>query len=243
MKRGGSYGYDQHITIFSPDGRLFQVEYALKAAQNKNSICILTKNKNSICCMMHINKINENTLDSVFKIYPLSNFICTFHSGFLGDIRMKFKEIKEESLKYFQKFQSPISIDFLAKKISDRNQTFTQYAYMRPLAVRTVILGMDKETGPQIIRCEPSGLCSSHEICAIGEKENLLDSWISHNATDNLKKSNNSLESAKTAFWILQKILGYKPRKDELHVIILTKKKSPFYKLNSREKEIILKGA
>ncbi|ABW98309.1 prsA1 (nucleomorph) [Hemiselmis andersenii] len=242
MKRGGSFGYDQHITIFSPDGKLFQVEYAFRATQNKNSTCIITKNKDTVSLVMFRNKKNENSLNPVFKFFALNNFIGTFHSGFQSDIQMKFKEITEESVKYFQKFKSPISMDFLAKKISDMNQTFTQYAYMRPLAVRTVILGIDQESGPQIFKCEPSGFCSSHEICAIGEKESFLDPWILNNATQKLKKSYNFFHSTKAALWILQKILRYKLIQEEIEVIIFSKEKNPYRKLNPREKELILRN-
>jgi len=55
MKRGGSYGYDQHITIFSPDGKLFQVEYAFRATQSKNLTCIITKNKNTVSAVIFRN--------------------------------------------------------------------------------------------------------------------------------------------------------------------------------------------
>mmetsp|Transcript_23654 Transcript_23654/g.59889 ORF Transcript_23654/g.59889 Transcript_23654/m.59889 type:complete len:244 (-) Transcript_23654:2311-3042(-) len=242
MKRGGSFGYDQHITIFSPDGRLFQVEYAFRATQNKNSTCIITKNKDSVSLVMFRNKKNENSLTPVFKIFSLNNFYGSFHSGLQGDIEMKFKEITHESIKYFQKFKNPISMDFLAKKISDTNQTFTQYAYMRPLAVRTVILGIDQESGPQIFKCEPSGLCSSHEICAIGEKENFLDHWAINNAAQKLKKSYTFFQSTKAAIWILQKILRGKLNQEEIEVIVFSKEKNPYRKLNPREKELILRN-
>jgi len=237
MKRGGSYGYDQHITIFSPDGKLFQVEYAFRATQSKNLTCIITKNKNTVSAVIFRNPKNENSLNPIFKMFALNNFVGTFHFGLAGDIQMKFKEITEESVKYLQKFKNPISMEYLAKKISDTNQIFTQYAYMRPLAVRTVILGIDKENGPQIFKCEPSGFCSSHEICAIGENETFLDPWIINNVAKKLKNSYTFFHATKAAVWILQKILRCKVNQEEIEVVIFSKEKNPYRKLNSKEKE------
>mmetsp|Transcript_40809 Transcript_40809/g.79905 ORF Transcript_40809/g.79905 Transcript_40809/m.79905 type:complete len:244 (+) Transcript_40809:712-1443(+) len=242
MKRGGSFGYDRHVTLFSPDGRLFQVEYAFKATQNQHSICIVTKNRDTVSAVIFRKKKKENNLSPGFKIFPINNFVGSIHSGFFGDIQMKFKEINEESIKYFQKYKQAIPIDYLAKKISDTNQIFTQYAYMRPLAVRTLLIGMDKENGPQIYKCEPSGFCSSHEVCAFGENENFLKPWIIKKASKQLKKSYSFFYATTIAIWILQKIFSCAVSHEEIEVIIFSKEKNPYYRLNQKEKELLLKN-
>jgi 20S proteasome subunit alpha 1 len=147
MSRGGSMGFDRHITIFSPEGRLFQVEYASKATKLSCSTCIAVKNIDTVCAViLNKKKGGKHQSQSNFKIFSLSEFMGCIYNGLNGDIQMKIQETIIESTDFFEKFNYKIPMDYLIKRISDRNQFFTQYAYMRPLGVKMLIMGYLKFT-------------------------------------------------------------------------------------------------
>ena len=244
MVRGGSYGYDQHITIFSPEGRLFQVEYAHRASKLTDSTCIISKNANSVVAIVfRKKKTYQKGTYSEFQIFPITNLFGCVYSGFPGDIQMKIQELTKEYTKYFEKYQQSIPLDYIAKRISDTNQVFTQYAYMRPLATTMVIMGIDEEIGPQIFKCEPSGYCSSHNVCAIGEKASLVNSQIIKKVTKKLKKAISYLNACSITTSILIKILNYEVKPDDIDIIISSREKLSFYRLNKKEKEEVLSYA
>jgi len=244
MKRGGSAGYDRHITVFSPEGRLYQVEYAKKASKNMKSSSLVLKNKNSILALiMKKNNKNKKRLGADFKIFPLTDFSSCIFAGFLGDIDMKIHEITKESVRFFQRYNQLIPMDSLANHLSDSNQIFTQYAYTRPLAVCTLIIGIDEETGPQIYKCEPSGKCSSHFICALGEKESLLDPKMTYKITQKLKNSFSIGSSIDTAMSIIKNLFCYDIRSMSVEILTSVQGESSLRKLTKKEIDYFIENS
>lgn len=240
MKRGGSFGYDQHITIFSPDGRLFQLEYATKASKNINSTAIILKNKNSIIlAMIKKNIDNQNSTNSGFKIFPMTNLMGCIFAGFSSDIEMKIREITRESIDFFQKYKQIIPVDILSQRVSESSQIFTQYAFMRPLVVRTVFMAIDDEIGPQILKCEPSGRCSSHFFCLMGEKENFLNSKTISQLNKKLKNSFSPSSSIQVALGILKNLFNHNFKVTDLDMVLLNKETYSFRRLSQKEKEFL----
>jgi 20S proteasome subunit alpha 1 len=241
MSRGGSMGFDRHITIFSPEGRLFQVEYASKATKLSCSTCIAVKNIDTVCAViLNKKKGGKHQSQSNFKIFSLSEFMGCIYNGLNGDIQMKIQETIIESTDFFEKFNYKIPMDYLIKRISDRNQFFTQYAYMRPLGVKMLIMGIDEEMGPQLFKNEPSGFFSSYQICAIGEKENFLSSYLIKRIETKLKNLTSYIKTVSYILSIFKNFLEFDIKTEDIEIVISVKKKSIFRLLDPLEIETIL---
>ncbi|CAM6094628.1 unnamed protein product [Calypogeia fissa] len=141
MSRGTGVGYDRHITIFSPEGRLFQVEYAFKAVKAAGITSIGVRGKDSVCVVTQ-------------KKVP---FIGLLGTGMTADARSLVQDARQEAAEFKFKLGYEIPVDYLAKRLADKSQVYTQHAYMRPLGVAAMVLGIDDELGPKLYKCDPAG--------------------------------------------------------------------------------------
>eukprot|EP00854_Cymbomonas_tetramitiformis_P028361 gene28361-35145_t len=141
MSRGSGAGYDHHITVFSPEGRLFQVEYAFKAVKAAGFTSIGVRGKDSVCVVTQ-KKIPDKLIDpsSVTRLFKITKFIGILVTGMMGNI-------------------------------ADQAQVYTQHAYMRPLGVASILFAIDEELGPQLFKTDPAGYYVGYKATAAGAKE------------------------------------------------------------------------
>lgn len=130
--------YDRHITIFSPDGNLFQVEYALKAVKNSSLTAVGVKGVNAACVAVQRKAAQQQLqqdklLDKSYisYLYPLSNRIGSSLIGIQGDCRSMAYRARYEASEFAYKFGYEIPPRALADRIGELNQVYTQFAYMR----------------------------------------------------------------------------------------------------------------
>ena len=226
MRRGNSVSFDRHVTVFSREGRLLQVEYSFKASTNFSPTSIGAKGIDTVCGIIdckHIEFLYDRfLLPDYFFINENIGCIC---SGYPSDILMFHNYLIDESSIYFDKFKQNIPVEYLVKKISQKVQARTQYAYTRPLGIKIIILGIDSDLGPKLYKLDSSGYSNSHLSCAIGEKENEINNYI-------LKKSKFYVSNILSHFMtitntilLLQKVLKYDIKATDLKLIICTTKK------------------
>jgi 20S proteasome subunit alpha 1 len=171
MEKISRFFYDKNINSFSPEGRLYQVEYAIKGSDVTGSTCIVTKGLNTVCLVEEKKEGLVNTTSQVDSIsYKLSNYIGCVCSGVAGDLKNQVSEIVQEFCNHYEKNGFEISIEQLANSIAIKTQILTQQSFSRLPAIKTIFFGIDRETGPLIIKMDPTGYFSSHSFCAIGEK-------------------------------------------------------------------------
>jgi 20S proteasome subunit alpha 1 len=154
----------------------------------------------------HISIIDENI-----------GCIC---SGYSSDVIMYRNYLIDEASNYFRKFKQNISIEYLTKKISEKNQTRTQYAFTRPLGIKTILLGIDNELGPKLYKIDPSGYSNSHLICAIGEKENEINNYILKKSKFYISTKISHFITVTNTVLLLQKVLKYDIKATDLKIII-----------------------
>ncbi|PGH06564.1 hypothetical protein AJ79_06503 [Helicocarpus griseus UAMH5409] len=168
----GSAGYDRHITIFSDQGRLYQVEYAFKAITAANITSLGVKGKN--CAVVLSQKkvpdklIEPSSVTHVFQISPSVGCVMT---GSIADARASVMRAQSEAAEFRYKFGYEMPCDVLAKRLANINQVYTQRAYMRPLGVAITLISVDSEFGPQLYKCDPAGYYVGYRATASGPKQ------------------------------------------------------------------------
>ena len=167
--------YDRAITVFSPDGRLFQVEYA-RAAVRRGSTTIGIKFKDGVVLIAD-KRIKSKLIDpkGMEKIYIVDDHIGCATSGLVADARVLVDYARLiaqiERVTYGEK----IGVEQLSKRISDYKQQYTQYGGVRPFGASLLIAGID-DKGAHLIETEPSGAVMGYKAdCIGGGRETVME--------------------------------------------------------------------
>lgn len=159
-------GYDRTIAVFSPDGRLFQVEYA-KEAVKKGSTCLGIVFKDGILLATIRPSTALMVPESVEKIFQIDDHLGAVASGYLADARVLSNQARVKAQVHKITYEEPIDVWGAAKVIGDRMQVSTIYAGLRPFGVSFLIGGVDR-TGPHLIETDPSGMLYEWKANALG---------------------------------------------------------------------------
>ena len=148
--------YDRASTIFSPDGRLFQVEYAREAVK-RGTTTIGLKYRDGVVLIVD-KRISSHLIepDSIEKIFQIDDYIGCATSGLVADARALVDRARIDAQINKITYGEKIPVKTLVKRISDFKQTYTQYGGVRPFGVVLLIAGVD-ETGPCLFATDPSG--------------------------------------------------------------------------------------
>ncbi len=162
----GKMGYDRAIVTFSPEGRLFQVEYAREAVKRgSTSVAVTFSNGIVLVAARPIDKLSvENSVNE--KIQQIDEHIGIVSSGLLGDARIIIDKARVKSQIHKITYDEKIDTPALAKYISDLKQMHTQYAGLRPMGVSFLIVGMDEK--PVMFETDPGGSMFEWKAQAIG---------------------------------------------------------------------------
>jgi len=147
--------YDRAITVFSPDGRLFQVEYAMELVNRGATIL-------GIQCREGVVLGAEETVDpleeaeSSWKIFKLDNHIGAAIVGLSSDARVLIDNARVYAQSNKLTYDEPIDVEVVTKRICDIKQLYTQHAGVRPFGISMIFAGVDK-TGNHVFGTHPSG--------------------------------------------------------------------------------------
>ncbi|AQZ17106.1 SCL1 (YGL011C) [Zygosaccharomyces parabailii] len=182
-------GYDRHITIFSPEGRLYQVEYAFKAT-NQTSINSLAVRGKNCSVIISQKKVPDKLLDpsTVSYIFRISRTIGMVANGPIPDGRNAALRAKAEAAEFKYKYGYEMPCDVLAKRMANLSQIYTQRAYMRPLGVIQTYIAVDEELGPSIYKSDPAGYFVGYKATATGPKQQEITTRLENyfkNTTEN----------------------------------------------------------
>lgn len=159
-------GYDRTIAVFSPDGRLFQVEYA-KEAVKKGTTSLGLVFKGGVILATVKQVMDLVVPETIEKLFKLDDHLGTVAAGLLADARVLVSQLRVKSQIHKITYEEPIDVWSLSKTLGDRMQFSTLYAGLRPFGVSFLIGGVDS-TGSHLIESDPSGMLFEWRAYAIG---------------------------------------------------------------------------
>jgi len=165
--------YDRAITVFSPDGRLFQVEYAREAVK-RGSTTVGIKFKDGVILMVD-KKLSSRLVEakSHEKIFKIDSQIGCATSGLVADARSLVDRARIEAQVNKITYDEEIYVETLVKKICDFKQTYTQYGGVRPFGTALLIGGVDTR-GIHLFETDPSGALMAYHAGSIGSGRNVV---------------------------------------------------------------------
>ena len=167
MMNNNQAAYDRAITVFSPDGRLYQVEYAREAVK-RGTTAVGIKCREGVVLIVD-KRINSRLLEanSIEKIFRIDEHIGVASSGLVGDARALVDRARVEAQINRITYDEPIDVETLAKKLGDHMQTYTQFGGARPYGTALLITGMsDGEF--RLFETDPSGTLLEYKATGIG---------------------------------------------------------------------------
>lgn len=172
--------YDRAITIFSPDGRIYQVEYAFEAVR-RGWTTIGMKTRNVALVAAEKRKISPLADErAIQKILKIDEHIGASYAGMAGDGRILVNYAIQQALIHRFYYDEPIPVEYLTRLICDIKQMYTQHAGVRPFGVAMLIVGVD-DNGTHLYMTEPSGRYLSYYATAIGEKSAAAQEFLEKN--------------------------------------------------------------
>lgn len=177
--------YDRAITVFSPDGRLFQVEYAREAVK-KGTTAIGLVYKSGV--MLAIAKDIKSKLlrgESIEKIFKIDDHIGAATSGLVADARRLIDYARETAQEERFIYNSPIDVELLTRRICDLKQVYTQWGGARPFGAALLLTGID-DTGMRLFETDPSGAMQEWSAVAIGAKKQEADKILEKEYQENI---------------------------------------------------------
>ena len=223
-------GYDRTSAMFSPDGRLLQVEYAKKTVkQGTSALGMVCKDG---VLLLADKRINEKLIihSSVEKIFQIDEHIGATASGILSDGRILIERAQLMAQQHRITFDEPVDVISLVKDICDLKQFYTQVGGARPFGISLLFAGISAGK-PELYMTDPTGIFFAYKATAMGEGETELKDMLEKQYKDNITIE----EGLKLAIRALKKVLGKEFDIERIDGAYITLKDKKFTKL-SRDK-------
>jgi len=228
-------GYDRTTAMFSPDGRLFQVEYAFEAVKRgwttvgvrvKDGVVIAAEKRKGMPLM---------DIEYIEKVYKVDEHIGAGFVGFGSDGRVLIDYARLLAVEHKFAYGEPIPVEYLIRQICDVMQLYTQHAGVRPFGVAIIIGGVDSK-GPALYVADPSGQYFSYKAVSYGQGSGQANEILVKGYRDDMSLN----EAVLLAIKAIAATMEGKPSPENLEIGIVDAKTKTFRKFSREEIEALL---
>ncbi|AFZ81669.1 proteasome subunit alpha type, putative [Theileria equi strain WA] len=196
--------YDRAITIFSPDGHLMQVEYAMEAV--KRGGCVVGVKANDAVIIAAEKKLLTKLQDQGCnkKILQLDENVAIAFAGLNADARVLANKTRLECQRYKLNTDEPATVGYIAKYIARLQQKYTHRGGVRLFGVSLLIVGLDANGKPGLFQTEPSGIYSSWKAQSIGKNSKHVKEYLEKHYKENLTTEESLNLAIKALFEVVE---------------------------------------
>jgi proteasome alpha subunit len=213
-------GYDRGITTFSPDGRLFQVEYAIEAVRRgTTALGLICKDGVVLTVEKRVMPLQESS--QIQKIFKINKQIAACISGLTADARVLIDQARVKSEVHALSYDEPISVEAITKEICDLKQLYTQNAGVRPFGVSLLIGGIDPTGECRLYVTDPSGAYWAYYGNAIGSGEQDVKDFLEKNYSASIDLEAAKIVSIKTLIKVVEGDLD----NEKIDMVVISKDK------------------
>ena len=231
-------GYDRAITMFSPDGRLLQVEYAKKTVR-QGSTAIGIQCKDGVLLVSDKRIVDKLVVpESVEKIWQIDDHIAATASGIISDARVLVERAQVKAQQHRVSYDEPIDTGSIVKDICNLKQICTQSGGLRPFGVSILLAGIDQD-GPKLYETDPTGIYFRFYATVLGEGEVEVEEVLHKEYKEDITIE----EGLKLAVRALLKIMDDKFNVDRLECAYITTEEKKFTKVPRHKIEKVLAEA
>ncbi len=232
-------GYDRSITMFSPDGRLLQVEYAKKTVrQGSTAIGIVCKD--GVVFVADKRIVGKLVVpESVEKMFQIDDHVAATAAGIISDARVLVERAQVRAQQHRVTYDSGIDILSVIKEMSDLCQYTTQSAGLRPFGVSLLVGGVDEDNEPRLFLTDPTGIFFRYRAAVIGEGEVEIEKTLQRKYRPTLTID----EGVELGVSALAEFIGTELTLDRLEVAFITIKERKYTKVSKEKLRDVLARA
>ncbi|UCF59372.1 MAG: archaeal proteasome endopeptidase complex subunit alpha [Candidatus Bathyarchaeota archaeon] len=229
--------YDRAITVFSPDGRLFQVEYAVETVNRGATIL-------GIACSEGVVLGAEETIETKledpnfsWKLYKVDEHVGAAIVGLSSDARILIDQSRIYAQSNRLMYDDPIDIEIITKRVGDLKQLYTQHAGVRPFGVSILFGGVDR-MGNRLFATHPSGSYRGYKAVAVGVGRETVINILKTEYHENMKLD----EAIKLAIKCLVKALEAREQPTRVKISVIPSATKKLKALTDKEIEAYRRG-